>query len=163
MKKFFIFILFIAAATVSGCENKASQVEGGVAPDFVLTDQEGKAQRLSEQRGKVVLIEFWATWCPPCGAAVPDLIALHAKYKERGLAVLAVSVDEDGSALPPFIAEKGINYPVLHDDKNVSSIYKISSIPTTFLIDKQGNIVKRHFGYVSGMSETLSKEIESLL
>jgi len=109
--------------------------------DLKLPDLQGKVWRLQDLRGKVVMVNFWATWCPPCRKEMPDIQALYDKYKEEGLVVLAIS-DEDASKVQPFIAEKRISYPVLLDPKSkVHEAFRIQGIPKTFIYDRDGKLV----------------------
>ena len=109
--------------------------------DFTLTDLSGKTWHLQDLRGKVVLVNFWATWCPPCRKEMPDLQALYDKYKESGLVVLAIS-DEEAGKVPPFIAERKISYPVMLDPgRNVNDLYRVEGIPKTFVYDRDGKMV----------------------
>jgi peroxiredoxin len=109
--------------------------------EFTLSDLQGKVWRLQDLRGKVVLVNFWATWCPPCRKEMPDIQALYEKYKDQGFVVLAIS-DEDVAKVQPFIAEKKIGYPVLLDpgDK-VNQTFKIQGIPKSFVYDREGKLV----------------------
>ena len=111
----------------------------------------------------MVVLDFWATWCPPCRAEIPDFIALQKKYSSEGLAVIGVSVDQASSKTVKAFAEKNsINYPVvLADNKIVDSFGGIDGLPTTFLIDRNGNIVKQHLGFTP--STTIEKEVKALL
>jgi cytochrome c biogenesis protein CcmG/thiol:disulfide interchange protein DsbE len=115
------------------------------APDFVLTDSTGKVVRLSDYRGKVVLLNFWATWCAPCKAEVPWFVDLQRKYSDD-LVVLGVSFDDDGwSAVRPFLSERHVNYPVMLANPEMPATYqKVESLPTTFLIDRRGRIAGTH-------------------
>ena len=109
--------------------------------DFTLTDLSGKTWHLQDLRGKVVLLNFWATWCPPCRKEMPDLQALYDKYKESGLVVLAIS-DEEAGKVPPFIAERKISYPVMLDPgRKVNDLYRVEGIPKTFVYDRDGKMV----------------------
>ena len=114
-----------------------------VAPAFKLKDLEGKSVQLSDFKGKVVVLNFWATWCPPCRAEIPDLIALQKHYAPRGVVVLGVSLDEGGpSKVASFVKKMGINYPMVMGDQNISSAYGgIEVVPTTFIIDRKGNVI----------------------
>lgn len=147
---------------ISGCSRDALGV-GSPAPEFILSDMTGRSESLSFYRGHVVLIEFWATWCQPCQEAIPEMTALHEKYSDKGVVIFAISVDDNASDVTPFIKEHKITYPVFLDDKDINNLYKVTSIPMTFLIDKNGKITNKYYGYVEGMSEKLSKEIEALL
>jgi cytochrome c biogenesis protein CcmG, thiol:disulfide interchange protein DsbE len=136
------------------------------SPDFTLRDTRGNKISLSEFRGRVVLMEFWATWCPPCRESIPDMNELYKKYKDRGLVVLGISLDSDGdvsSTIASFMKEQPVLYPVLLDGSNVSMLYGVNSIPSVFLIDKNGKVVKKFTGFVPGLAEGLSTEIERLL
>lgn len=133
------------------------------APEFALKDGEGRVVKLSDYRGKVVLLNFWATWCGPCKVEVPWFIEFEKKYKGRGFAVLAVSMDDDGWAgIKAFMAEEKVNYRVLLYTEQVSAQYGgIESLPTTFIIDPQGRIAATHEGLVS--KHEYEKDIEALL
>jgi peroxiredoxin len=121
------------------------------APDFTLPDANGLPVQLSAYKGKVVLLNFWATWCEPCKIEIPWFIEFQKKYKDRGFATLGVSMDEDGwKAVMPFVAQKAINYPVVLGDDRVAQLYGgVDSLPSTFLIDREGRIASVHLGLVS--------------
>ncbi len=109
--------------------------------DFALTDLQGKRWALSELHGKVALVNFWATWCPPCRSEMPDLDALYQRFKGQGLVVLAIS-DEDAPTVKPFVDEFKITFPILLDSGDkVNGLYKISGIPKTFIYDRDGKLV----------------------
>jgi peroxiredoxin len=109
--------------------------------DFTLTDLQGKSWHLRDLRGKVVLVNFWATWCPPCRKEMPDLQALYDKYKDNGLVVLSIS-DEETAKVAPFIAEKKISYPVLLDPgRKVNDAFIVDGIPKSFVYDRNGKLV----------------------
>ena len=120
-----------------------------MAPDFTMFDASGKLVKLSAFRGKFVLLNFWATWCPPCVVEIPTMIQLQRSYSDGAFAVVGVSVDEEGwRAVKPFIAKQGMNYPVLLGDQEVIQRYK-DSLPTTLLIDPAGRIAAVHVGLSS--------------
>jgi len=125
--------------------------KGRQAADFVLSDSKGTSVRLSDYRGKVVLLNFWATWCGPCNIEIPWFIDFQKEYGGRGLAVVGVSVDDGGwNVVKPFVNAKRINYPVLLGSDQVKRLYgDIESIPTTLLIDREGKIAAMHAGLVS--------------
>ncbi len=138
---------------------------GAAAPDFSLKDLQGRDVSLSSFRGHVVLLDFWATWCPPCMASVPELIALEKKYKDEGLVVLAVSLDEGGdvtSKLSAFSRDHALNYTILLSNENVERMYNVGSIPTMYVIGKDGTIRNLHLGYMENLQEIVSKEIDKL-
>jgi len=109
--------------------------------DFILSDLEGKPWHLRNLKGKVVLVNFWATWCPPCRKEMPDLQALYDKYKDQGLVVLSIS-DEEAAKVNPFIAERKITYPVLLDPgRKVNEAFVVEGIPKSFVYNRDGKLV----------------------
>ena len=109
--------------------------------DFTLTDLQGKTWTLSELRGKVVLVNFWATWCPPCRKEMPDLEALYNRFKDQGLVILAIS-DEEAEKVQPFITERKITYPVMLDPgRKVNELFQVEGIPKSFVYNREGKLV----------------------
>src|SRR5437016_49627 len=109
--------------------------------DFTLTDLESKSWTLRELRGKVVLVNFWATWCPPCRKEMPDLDTLYKKFRDQGLVILAID-DEDVSKIKPFLAEHPVAYPILLDPgRKVNDVFHIDGIPKSFVYDREGKLV----------------------
>jgi cytochrome c biogenesis protein CcmG/thiol:disulfide interchange protein DsbE len=151
------------ALTLSGAGRAQESAARAKAPDFTLKNLDGKSVRLSDFKDKVVILDFWATWCPPCRNEIPHFIELQEKYGSRGLAVVGVSVDQGGAkAVKPFAASWKVNYAMLLADARVGDAYGgIQYLPTTFIIDRKGQIVKRLVGYQS--KELLEREIEPLL
>src|SRR3954454_4831924 len=134
------------------------------AANFTLRDANGATVKLSDYRGKVVLLNFWATWCGPCTLEIPWFIEFEREYKTQGLAVVGVSMDEDGwKAIKPYMDAHKMNYRVLLGDDSVSQLYGgVDSLPTTFIIDRAGRMAfPPHIG-LAGKNEYL-KEIQSLL
>jgi peroxiredoxin len=119
----------------------------GTAPAFTLNDISGKSVSLADFKGKVVILDFWATWCPPCRREIPDFISIQKEYGGRGVQVVGIALDE----LPKvqaFVRDNGMQYPVLIGDDNVVARYGgIEGIPTTFIIDRSGKIVERFEGF----------------
>ncbi len=133
------------------------------APDFTLKDTDGRPVSLSDYKGKVVLLNFWATWCGPCKIEVPWFIEYEQKLKDRGFAVVGVSMDEDGwDAVKPFMQQYGVNYRMLMGNDMVAQQYGgIDALPTTFVIDREGRIASAHVGLVS--RRDYDNDIETLL
>jgi peroxiredoxin len=159
MKRIAVVLAIVMFSLVAGCKEKPQRVVSGAeAPDFVLNDISGKPVRLSDFRGKVVLLEFWATWCAPCVMAIPELNELQEKYLDEDFVMLAVSADDDIEALESFYEEYHITYPVLFDDKGVNNDFGIYSLPTSIIIGKDGKISKRHMGYAPDVLDELVSE-----
>jgi thiol-disulfide isomerase/thioredoxin len=133
------------------------------APAWELKDTEGKLVKSSDFVGKVVILDFWATWCPPCKAEIPGFVELQKKYGDKGLVIVGVSLDEQGpDVVKPFMQQFGMNYPVvMGDEKILEDFGGVQAIPTTFIIDKSGKIVTKHVGFAP--KETFEKEITPLL
>ena len=124
-----------------------------MAPDFVLDDASGKPVRLSEFRGKVVLLNFWATWCAPCRIEIPWFVEFERAYGNRGFRTLGVSLDEDGwNAVKPFADQRGVNYRMMIGNDEVAERDGANSLPATFIIDKSGRIAATHVG-ICGRNE----------
>ena len=122
--------------------------ERKAAPDFELKDADGKTVRLSDYKGKIVLLDFWATWCGPCKIEIPWFIQFERAYKDKGFSVIGVAMDEEGwTVVKPFIAEMAINYRVLQGNDGTAQLYGgVEALPTTFLIDREGKIAATHVG-----------------
>ena len=136
------------------------------APDFSWQTQDGKIVHLSDLKGEVVLLDFWATWCGPCRMTIPHVEALYNKYKDKGVKVIGVNLDKASgrNAVTEFIKKEGITYLVISDASGtVANSYGATSIPRFFFIDKEGNIAKMIVGYDPNMEDTFSKEIDTLL
>jgi peroxiredoxin len=134
-----------------------------LAPDFALTDLEGKEVRLSDLRGKVVLIDFWATWCPPCREELPHIQRLHEQLESEGLVVLALATDRDPAKVRSFVSHHGFTFTVLPVNPRVAATYRVRGIPTVYLVDREGRIRFRHVGYSRGAEKSLEKETKDLL
>jgi len=156
-------LILIAALLTAGCQSKPKQKAQAKGADFTLRDVHEKEYKLSDYKGKVVMIEFWATWCPPCRESIPELIALNSRFPESQFKLFAISLDEDTFALYKFVENNKIPYTVLMGDQDVEDRYGAHKIPMTFLIDKQGKIVTKHMGFAPGLSNDIAKEIEELI
>ena len=134
-----------------------------LAPDFTLKDENGSSVKLSDYRGKGVLLNFWATWCGPCGIEIPWFTEFEQQFKARGFAVLGVSMDEDGwKVIRPYISERKINYRVVLGNDSVGQLYGgVDSLPTTFIVDRDGKVAYVHVG-LAGKNEYLN-EIQTVL
>ena len=121
----------------------------GPAPSFTLQNINGENVSLSDFSGKVIILDFWATWCPPCIKEIPHFIELYEQYKDKDCVIVGIALDREGiNIVKPFVQKNKIEYPVLISDRQVPQAYGgINSIPTTFVIDSAGNIRKRYVGY----------------
>jgi peroxiredoxin len=118
------------------------------APEFALQALDGKTVRLSDSAGRVRLVDFWATWCPPCREAIPDLNEMHANYEKDGLTILGISMDDEPTkVLPPFVEKYKIQYPMLVGNDDVAEKFGgVLGLPTTLLIDRNGNVTDTWIG-----------------
>ena len=134
------------------------------APDFTLRSMKGQNLRLQEQRGQVVMVNFWATWCGPCRQEMPQLNRLYEKYRAAGFVLLGVNVDDDTSKATDVAGKLGVTFPVLLDtDKAVSKLYDLSTMPSTVIIDRNGKVRYVHRGYLAGYEDNYEKQIRELL
>lgn len=156
--------LSLAVAT-AGLISRPAFAEGVKAPDFTLKDMNGKIVHLHDFRGKVVLVNFWATWCPPCRYELPTLSRVYDGLKKKGFVILGVSLDEDpASAVPPFLKSfrkehhVKMDYPMLVGDEKVADAYGgIRGIPTTFIVDRKGIIRDKFIGPPGDDEKTIQR------
>jgi len=153
-------LAFALLLLVAGCYGGSRPPRiGTAAPEFTLQDSDHKVS-LNDYRGKVVLLNFWATWCPPCIAEMPSLIELQKKMKDKDIVILGVSIDEDEAAYHKFLKNYGVNFVTVMDkERKTPTIYGTFGWPETYIIDRQG-VVRRKF---IGAAEWTSPEIESFL
>jgi len=146
---------------LAGCASKVN-LEGKQAPDFSLKALDGKTYKLSDLKGKVVLLDFWATWCPPCREELPIIEKLHQEFKDKNLVVLGIS-NEDRQTIENFLKNNRLTFPILIDEREkVGKSYKVVAIPRVLLIDKTGKIRKDILGYNPKNEEILRELIERL-
>lgn len=167
MKK--IFAMLVLSFVLLSCQSKGPAGPADIgqkAPDFTLEDLKGTKTGLKDFTNKVVVLEFWATWCPPCKTSVPELNELSSTFIDKDFALLAISVDEGGNVsktLSEFAEKYGIQYKILISDKLTSRLYGVTSIPVIYLLNKEHTIVKKYTGYAPKMSEEIAEEIKKLL
>lgn len=144
MKNLFVFVLVLVAAVSFAQKSKQ-------APNFRLTAHDGKVVELAKLKGKVVVVNFWATWCGPCRKEIPGFMEVHSQYKEKGVVVVGVSLDQDGwEVVRPYVDKAKITYPIVVGDGSLAEAYKIpNAIPATYVVDRKGIIAKEHVGYMS--------------
>ena len=154
----------LALAVLATSSLAASDLAGLPAPDFALKSSTGENLRLSEYRGDVVMINFWATWCGPCRQEMPLLDQLYSRYERVGFSLLGVNIDDDSKRAMDMIKELGVSFPVLFDvRKEVSQLYNVDAMPVTVLVDREGNVRYVHKGYKPGYEDMYLDQIRSLL
>lgn len=134
------------------------------APDFTLKSRSGKNLRLSDYHGQVVMVNFWASWCGPCRQEMPLLEDISKKYQRLGFTLLGVNVDEDPALAEKLLEKIPVSFPILLDSKSqVSEMMNVDAMPTTYLIDRDGNIRFHHRGYKPGYEKSYEKQIKQLV
>ncbi len=134
------------------------------AADFSLKDTNGKVVRLSDYKGKVVFLDFWASWCPPCRNSIPAIKNLHKEMSgNSNVIILGINAGESSNTVTNFIKKQGINYTVLYGNNTTMQNYSVNGIPAFFIIDKKGNIAKRYTGYSEGLEQDWYTQINNLL
>jgi peroxiredoxin len=144
-------MVFLVAPPAAGAIRLKKDAQRKRAPEFELKDAEGKNVHLSDYAGKVVVLDFWATWCAPCKVSIPWLMELSEKYRGAGLAVIGISMDEDGwQVVRPFIEKMHITYPILMGNKRVAYLYgDVDSLPLAFFVDRNQHVAAIHLGTAS--------------
>ncbi|MDY0211453.1 MAG: TlpA disulfide reductase family protein [Desulfuromonadaceae bacterium] len=168
------FVLCLVVGSVTACDRadttlsqaqvREADAPEKVAPDFTLTDMQGKEVTLSDLRGQVVLVNFWATWCPPCRQEMPSMEVLYQQLRTHGVELLAINIEENGpKAVTDFLANKSHSFPILFDqDARVQRLYHVSRFPETFIIDRNGNIVEHVVGAIDWMQPSVVDFLRSL-
>jgi cytochrome c biogenesis protein CcmG/thiol:disulfide interchange protein DsbE len=137
---------------------------GQAAPEIRLNDLQGKPVSLSSLRGKVVIVDFWASWCGPCKQSMPVLERLSKSYRDRGLVVLGVNIDDDVKTAAKFLAEVPVSFVVVNDrDKRVAKAYAPPTMPSSYLIDRDGRVRQVHAGFKAADAKLLETEVQRLL
>ena len=163
MKRLFARLSVFLCFAGSGAAFAAAAPQAA-APDFTLKSVDGHIVRLAEQRGTVVLVNFWASWCGPCKQEMPQLNRLYDKYRAAGFTMLGINVDEDMHTATSAAARLSVHFPVLFDaDKQVSRLYDLQSMPATVLIDRDGRVRFLHRGYREGLEQTYEQQIRELV
>ncbi len=159
MKSLLLLLLFVClpVLTFAGSERPQDAPRvvavGSVAPDFTLENMQGEKVSLSQFRGKVVIVNFWATWCPPCRTEMPSMEVLHETFKDDGLILLAINVEQSGAkVVAEFLKESPYSFPILLDEQNqTQNSYTVFQYPTSFIVDRNGIVVKKLVGAVHWM------------
>lgn len=175
MKRIVLYTLLFAAALLPACSKEkspakptavsaAKAVEGSAAPDFTVKDLEGKDLTLSSLKGSVVLVNFWATWCPPCKEEIPSMVKLNKAMAGKAFRMLALSVDEGGKEAVNTFFKGSKELPVYLDtDAKISQLYGTTGVPETYIVDKQGIIQKKIVGGIDWSAPEVSIYLDDLL
>jgi cytochrome c biogenesis protein CcmG/thiol:disulfide interchange protein DsbE len=149
-------------ADVAPPENATCSGEGAANYDFTLHGPDGETVRLADHKGKVVLLNFWGTWCPPCRVEVPAFVDVQEAYRDRGFVIIGVAVEDTAEAVKAFASEMKINYPIAMSQENFENAYgPIYGLPLSYFIARDGSICRKHFGELT--KERVEQEIASLL
>jgi peroxiredoxin len=160
------FLALLCAAVVLLAQETmaAAPKVGEIAPNFTLRSNQGKNVRLSDLRGQVVLVNFWATWCGPCRQEMPLLDKLHDQYRKVGFTLLGISIDQDKRQAAGMARSLGVRFPILYDDdQRVSRVYDLRGMPSTFVVDRNGRIRHVHIGYKQGYEHDYQQQVRALL
>lgn len=158
----FVLLVLLAACTGPGSAAPQGISEGNRGRDFTLESLDGTKVALSDYRGNVVVLNFWASWCAPCRAEIPDLEAAYQAYKDEGLVILGINVEESRQKIDPFVIEFGITYPVLLDEQGqVMNEYRALGLPMSLVLDQEGMIQVRHMGLLT--ADQLEKYLAKIL
>ena len=158
-----IFMLIIVAVLGLTLSVPVAAEDNQAAPDFTLTDAQGNEYTLSDLRGQVIMINFWASWCGPCRQEMPLLEQIHQRYEPLGFTLLGINVEENPEDGKSFLRERPVSFPVLYDpDNGISKLYDVVAMPSTVIIDRQGNVRYLHHGYKPGYENDYQDQIRAL-
>ncbi len=162
--KYFIIILVFFSLILTQCSKKKETLSSP-APDFRLNTIDEQEITISALKGKVVLLDFWATWCGPCRESIPHLVEVYKNYHEKGFELIGMSIDKktEVETVRKFVKSMGISYPIIMTSDDVIRSYGVSSIPTSILIDKNGKIREKIVGFNTSIARRITKQIEELL
>lgn len=159
-----VLVLFFFATGSSCSKKETAPVRPEKAPSFALPGTDGTTVRLSDYDGKVVLIDFWATWCPPCRAAIPHIVELQDTYGPQGFVAIGMNLDQDPDDLADFLSRTSVNYPIVRADEAARMAFGgVMSIPQAFLVDRRGMIREHYQGYSREIAEQMDRTVAALV
>jgi peroxiredoxin len=158
-------LMNVLAVFLMSISLKAAALDiGQLAPDFTLKSTQGENLNLTEQRGQIIVINFWASWCGPCRKEMPILESLHSKYNSLGVSVWGVNVEQENQAGKDFLADLNLSFPIFFDSSNkIAADYQVEAMPTTVIIDRNGQVRHVFRGYKDGYEKKYAKAIKSLV
>ena len=159
MLRIMLILAILAIACGSGNKSKSGQSE---LTDFTLISLDGEEYTLSALEGQVVIIDFWATWCPPCRNSIPTFVKLYEKYHERGFTILGIGLDDEQDLIK-FNNQMNIPYPIFVGSNDLAKAYGVTGIPKTIFVDKKGNIRKTQVGFAPELESQFDVLVDSLL
>lgn len=160
MRKLALILLVTVSCALSATASELS----GPAPDFTLSSNQGKNLRLAEMRGEVVMINFWASWCGPCRQEMPILEELYNRYSRAGFTILGVNVEPDPADADKILKDIPVSFPILYDtESKVSQLYNVEAMPSTVIVDRNGNMRYLHRGYKPGYEDAYREQIKELI
>jgi DsbE subfamily thiol:disulfide oxidoreductase len=159
-----LVLIGVAAAGIAGAAAVAPLASGAPAPAFQLGSADGRAVDLAQLKGKVVMINFWASWCGPCRKEMPILEQLNKQYRGKGLTLIGVNVEPDSKAAMNWLKETPVSFPILFDtDSRVSKLYQVAGMPNTVIVDRKGTVRYIHRGYQAGAENEYLDQIRQLI
>lgn len=161
MNRYIAYIL-IGIMIVLACRSGEKALDASIQNDFTLQSLDGQSYTLSKLKGNVIIVDFWATWCPPCRNSIPALTRLYEKYRDQGFLVLGISTEDMGT-LKEFQGTQQIPYPILLGTKEVVQAYEVTAIPKMFFFDKKGTVRKTQTGYSPELEAQFDQLVDSLL
>jgi cytochrome c biogenesis protein CcmG, thiol:disulfide interchange protein DsbE len=161
----FLVAARLCACLVWGCAPSAHALEpGALAPNVTLTDAQRQAVRLPLQKGQVLYVDFWASWCGPCRQSFPWMNAMQAKYQAQGLQIIGINLDQHPGAADKFLAQTPAKFTVMFDPQGVSArLYGVKGMPTSVLIDRDGRVIQLHAGFSEASRAALERQLQSAL
>jgi len=164
MRATIVAVTIVVTAALVDVSHAALPAVGSVAPDFALKSGSGRNVRLSELRGQVVLINFWASWCGPCREELPQLEKLQARYRSAGFTLLAVNIDDTRANADAMLRKLGVKLVPLYDtDKRTAKRYDVDTMPATLIVDRDGRVRYVHRGYRGGYEVKYEEQVRELL
>jgi cytochrome c biogenesis protein CcmG, thiol:disulfide interchange protein DsbE len=163
-KPLILFACLLSLSLFFGCSPGEKQSSGAPAPDFTLKTLEGEEMTLSKLEGKVIILDFWATWCGPCRDSIPHMVQLYNSSNEKGVEILGMNLDKGSvEGVRSFVKAMNIPYPIVLSSDEVARNYRVQGIPTCVVIDKKGKVRHKYVGFSTAIVEQLSADAKTLL